>query len=348
MTDLTIFDYQKITPEIQAIAKEAALEIRSREKSIWENAIAIGNKLIEIKAVLPHGQFLPWVAHEFQWSQPTASRYMQISSELSNHSYMNNLGDLSMNSLVAIAGASSKLDSDEKPELLEAIADANTQKFEIDGRVLTEKEVRQLLQDMNILKQRSLTIEQEKKTAIANFEQRLIADKERFDAVVQDKVQSEVDAVSREFDHELNRLNAEKVVLERQLAELATNPSPEMKAAIAELELAKRLNSRDVEHLEKQQEKLKNQIAAAAEIVDQTNQNNRAVHKFHQTITGLHANNTELFGALVGNLTPLATAQLIEAQGLLIQLAGLIGERVDDRPQKVVNINKNTIEVGAV
>lgn len=357
---LTKFNYQELTEQTQAIAKEAALEIRSREKSIWESVIVIGKKLIEVKAELPHGQFLPWVAHEFQWSQATANRYMQISAELSNYSCVSSLGDLSMNSLVAIAGASAKLPSEEKPELIETIAAVNAKKLEIDGKAMTEKDIKEMLQNISELKRQNLIVEREKKTAIANLEQQLLLarnnlerlqteDKARFDAVVQDKVESEALALSKEFDQELNRLAAEKSALERQLAELATNPSNDMKAAIAELQQAKRLAVRDVGHLEKQQAELQKQIAATAEIVDQTDKNNRAVAKFHQAIAGIHANHSELFGALVGELTPQAKSQLIEAQGLLIQLSGLIGDRVGDRPQKVVQINsKNTIEVEAV
>jgi antitoxin (DNA-binding transcriptional repressor) of toxin-antitoxin stability system len=40
--------------------------------------IEIGRELIEAKADQPHGQWLPWLEREFNWSVPTADRYMQV------------------------------------------------------------------------------------------------------------------------------------------------------------------------------------------------------------------------------------------------------------------------------
>ena len=361
MTELTIFDYQELTPEIREVAGQASAKIHAIESMLEQmKAIAVGQVLIEIKEVLPHGSFLPWVEHEFHWSRSATANYMRIASEFSNVTCRLHLDGLGMKSLAAIASASSKLDADEKPELLEAISTANIQKIEIDGRALTEENVKALLKDVDVLKKKNLTIEQEKKTAIANLNQQLSVaqhniqklqteDKERFDATVQDRVEAEALALAKEFEQELNRLDVQNKSLERQLAELAINPSKEMKAQIASLEQAKRLNSQELEHLAKQQSELQKQISAAAAIVDQTDKNNRAVAKFHQAITGIHANHSELFGALVGTLTPSAKSQLIEAQGLLNQLISIINSAVGDRPQKVVNINSNnkTIEVEA-
>lgn len=357
MKDLTVFNYQELTFDIQAIAKDAALDIRSRERSIWENAIAIGEKLIEIKSALPHGSFMPWVAHEFGWGQVTANKYMQVAKELSNSSQGVNLNGLGMKTLQAIASATAKLDDDEKPKLLESIAVANEQKIEVDGRSLTEKEVRQLIKDADILQQQNLKIESEKATAIANLEQRINAtqhnlekikaeDKERFDAVLEDRLGTEVAAMSKEFDQELNRLNAEKVNLERQLAELQINPTPEMKAAIATVEQAKRLAERDLEILEKKQAELQKQIDASAEIANQVDKANRAVGKFHQAIAGIYANHGDVFG--LADLSPVAKSQLIEAQTIINHLAVSVDLLLGDRPQKVVQINKKTIEIEAV
>lgn len=47
--------------------------------------IAIGETLLAIKEMLPHGQFMACVEAEFGWSQPWAYQLMQVAERFSNH-----------------------------------------------------------------------------------------------------------------------------------------------------------------------------------------------------------------------------------------------------------------------
>ena len=47
--------------------------------------VAVGQTLCEMKALLPHGQFMACVKAEFGWSQPWASQLMQVAERFSNH-----------------------------------------------------------------------------------------------------------------------------------------------------------------------------------------------------------------------------------------------------------------------
>ena len=47
--------------------------------------VAVGQTLIEMKELLPHGQFMDCVKAEFGWSQPWASQLMQVAERFSNH-----------------------------------------------------------------------------------------------------------------------------------------------------------------------------------------------------------------------------------------------------------------------
>jgi len=47
--------------------------------------ITIGQTLLEIKELVPHGQFMACVKAEFGWSQPWASQLMQVAERFSNH-----------------------------------------------------------------------------------------------------------------------------------------------------------------------------------------------------------------------------------------------------------------------
>ena len=47
--------------------------------------IAVGQTLLEMKEMLPHGQFMACVKAEFGWSQPWAFQLMQVAERFSNH-----------------------------------------------------------------------------------------------------------------------------------------------------------------------------------------------------------------------------------------------------------------------
>ncbi len=60
-----------------ALAEHAAV-IRALARRTVRDTIEIGQRLIEVRARLPHGECLPWIASEFGWSQRTAYRLVQI------------------------------------------------------------------------------------------------------------------------------------------------------------------------------------------------------------------------------------------------------------------------------
>ena len=53
-----------------------------------------GELLLEVKATLKHGEWLTWLAENFEGSQATAWRYMRVASRwyvLANYSHVNSL-----------------------------------------------------------------------------------------------------------------------------------------------------------------------------------------------------------------------------------------------------------------
>jgi hypothetical protein len=65
--------------------KDLAAEIREHEreaqadfKSALTHKIEIGNRLIQAKELLPHGEFLPWAEREFRWDERHIRRHMQL------------------------------------------------------------------------------------------------------------------------------------------------------------------------------------------------------------------------------------------------------------------------------
>jgi|GEM_PF-3859170 len=64
-------------PDDVVLAEHAAV-IRALGKRVVGDIIEIGRRLTECKATLPHGQWLPWLKREFEWSCDKAEKFMRI------------------------------------------------------------------------------------------------------------------------------------------------------------------------------------------------------------------------------------------------------------------------------
>ena len=60
------------------VLAEQAEAIRVLGRRVVEDAIEIGRRLAECKEMLGHGDWLPWLEREFQWSERTARNFMQM------------------------------------------------------------------------------------------------------------------------------------------------------------------------------------------------------------------------------------------------------------------------------
>ena len=54
--------------------------------------IEIGKRLIEAKAQLKHGEWLPWLSEKVEFSETSAQRFMQLAREYGNTSLVGDLG----------------------------------------------------------------------------------------------------------------------------------------------------------------------------------------------------------------------------------------------------------------
>lgn len=84
MPDLILFDYTALDTETKILAQQRASEIKTLMRRTAQDIIEIGHKLIEVKAMLGHGQFGEWLTAEFGWSYPTATRFMQVANKFVN------------------------------------------------------------------------------------------------------------------------------------------------------------------------------------------------------------------------------------------------------------------------
>jgi Protein of unknown function (DUF3102) len=75
------FDYQSLDAETRIVVQQKTSEIRTLMRRAAQDIVDIGLRLIEVKARLPHGQFLPWLEAEFQWHRDTANKFMNVAEQ---------------------------------------------------------------------------------------------------------------------------------------------------------------------------------------------------------------------------------------------------------------------------
>lgn len=205
---LSVFDYTILDNDTAKLAKESAIEIKAREKAIWENIIEIGNKLIEVKKVLPHGQFETWLKIEFGWDKSTSSRYMKIAEEIKPNVAYRQLLPNSRNSLYALASGLANSDKESKQEILEEVKTKSIEK----GKPLTEKEINNLPQIIEL--KAKLKAEKEAKELAENNQSSLFNQLEN-----KVKEVNKLEETIANQNNQINELNEEIKELDQDLTE---------------------------------------------------------------------------------------------------------------------------------
>lgn len=77
-------------------------EILDLKKQAGEAILGIGQRLIEAKEMLPHGEWLPWLTERVDFSERTAQYYMRLAREWTNPQSIADLGATKAFKLLAI------------------------------------------------------------------------------------------------------------------------------------------------------------------------------------------------------------------------------------------------------
>lgn len=77
-------------------------EILAAKRAGGEAVITIGRGLIEAKALLSHGEWLPWLTERVEYSERTAQRFMLLARDWSNPSALTDLGATKALQLLAL------------------------------------------------------------------------------------------------------------------------------------------------------------------------------------------------------------------------------------------------------
>lgn len=151
MSDLiqTGFDYAALPVDAALTARAAAERIKLRLKRTVEDIIEIGRELTAVKADLPHGQFLPWIAAEFEMTAQTAQNFIRVCERF---------GEQKQNYFVFQPTVLYALSAPSTPD---AVIDKAVAKVE-SGEKVTVADVKDWKADSEALRQRLLEVEQDK------------------------------------------------------------------------------------------------------------------------------------------------------------------------------------------
>lgn len=95
-----------ITTQDNAVAlPQLELEIKFYFGQTAQNIIEVGKRLIQAKQLVNHGHWLDWLQNNFQLSQNTAGRFMQVAERFSNSATSQTLNQSQMIALLSLPDA---------------------------------------------------------------------------------------------------------------------------------------------------------------------------------------------------------------------------------------------------
>lgn len=77
-------------------------EILDLKRTAGDAILAIGNCLIEAKGILSHGEWLPWLTEQVEFSERAAQRFMRLAKEWTNPTALSDLGSTKALTLLAL------------------------------------------------------------------------------------------------------------------------------------------------------------------------------------------------------------------------------------------------------
>ena len=109
------FDYGTLDKETKIVVQRCTSEIKSLMRRTAQDLIDIGQKLIEVKQQLGHGNFEAWLKAEFGWGEWTARKFIQVARKFKSVKFT----DLSVATSALYLLASSYTPEDACKEVLE-------------------------------------------------------------------------------------------------------------------------------------------------------------------------------------------------------------------------------------
>lgn len=244
---------ETITAEIQILKQRAG-----------EDIIGIGQRLIEAKEQLQHGEWLPWLRDEVQFSERSAQQFMRIAKEYSNPQLVADLGVRKALNLLALPESEREEFAAEKHEINgeeKSVAEMTARELE-----QTIKELQAVRKELEDAKAELDGVAEEK----VGYEKKVAQLNAKIEAL--ENQPKEVSAVEVVKDEEAEKkLQAKIEDLKQQLKdskekskELIETEAHKITKLTEEKEEAVRLGEQKAEILRQQNETLRKQLQAAS------------------------------------------------------------------------------------
>lgn len=102
MFDISRFAQTGQTPSTERSIGDITSEILRLKQDAGNAILGIGQRLIEAKAMLPHGEWLPWLTEQVEFSERTARNFMRLAREWTNRQALADLGAAKALTLLAL------------------------------------------------------------------------------------------------------------------------------------------------------------------------------------------------------------------------------------------------------
>lgn len=125
----------------ETIATEINVIKHQTRATVLMASIEIGKRLKEAKAIVGHGEWIPWLQDNFEYSERTAQNLMQLNDEYADSPQLETLADLQYSKAIALLA----LPEDERAEFVENNEVRDMTNKELTARIkeLTEKTAEQ-------------------------------------------------------------------------------------------------------------------------------------------------------------------------------------------------------------
>ncbi len=102
---VTRFDYKTLSPKQRSIVQNCTGAIKERLRRTAQDVWEIGQKLVEVRSQLEHGQFEGWLSAEFGWSRRSAYNFINVYEAFSESTNFAQL-DIATSALYKLAAPS--------------------------------------------------------------------------------------------------------------------------------------------------------------------------------------------------------------------------------------------------
>ena len=230
-------------PDLSPVPYERTIEIITSEiwlykRQLGESILEIGQRLIEAKSRLPHGEWLPWLSEKVDFSETTAQRFMKVARGYSNPALVTDLGLSKAMKLLELP------DSDRYEFIGETHSINGSEKTVFD---MSKRELEQAIKDRDEARKAAETAKAEASLAEqsrAKMEADMAMTKETLRALLEEKKRADQDVyrLQQELDELQSRpvdVAVETVVDPEAIAQARAEAVAEMQAKLDKAKAAK-------------------------------------------------------------------------------------------------------------